>query len=241
MDLQRGRDRLGSFEDTRWSAVLELNGGWRDREEVSGVTDANSGGSWLFVSPGINVTGHNWSLYASLGVPLDETRSTATRTTWATGSCLARSSCAEASMTRYLQWQSAGGGRHRKVPAILAALISITAANLPVPAARAADVSGATVTAAFGTDGRLWRAVPRGAWLEVDYSTDDGAHFSPPVRVNAKRQRVRATPEDRPGDRHRRAGPRSSSPGPPMRASRGRATPPGPATGDAVLHRGAGQ
>lgn len=69
---------------------------------------------------------------------------------------------------------------------------------LASPAARADDVTGATVSATFGADGRLWRAVPRGAWLEVDHSDDRGASFSAPVRVNAKRQRVRATPEDRP-------------------------------------------
>lgn len=64
--------RLGNLEDTNWSLVLELNGGWRDREEVDGAADANSGGSWLYVSPGVNVTGHRWSIYASLGLPVDK-------------------------------------------------------------------------------------------------------------------------------------------------------------------------
>ena len=64
---------LGSFEGTNWSLVLELNGGQRDREQVDGVTDANSGGSWLLLSPGFTVTGHDWSVYASWGYPIDDT------------------------------------------------------------------------------------------------------------------------------------------------------------------------
>ena len=52
--------------------MLELNGGWHDREQVDGATDANSGGSWLLLSPGVTVSGHNWSAYASWGYPIDD-------------------------------------------------------------------------------------------------------------------------------------------------------------------------
>jgi hypothetical protein len=61
-----------------------------------------------------------------------------------------------------------------------------------------AAVTGPALAATFGPDGRLWRAVPTESWLEVDYSTDHGATFSTPVRVNPRRQRMRAVPEDRP-------------------------------------------
>jgi hypothetical protein len=64
--------RLGKIDGTAWNAVVELNGGWRAREKVSGVVDPNSGGSWLLVSPGVTVSGRTWSVYASLGVPIDE-------------------------------------------------------------------------------------------------------------------------------------------------------------------------
>lgn len=64
--------RLGEFDGTDWNLVVELNGGWRDREETGGVEEANSGGSWLFVSPGVNVSGRSWSVYASLGLPVDD-------------------------------------------------------------------------------------------------------------------------------------------------------------------------
>jgi len=64
--------QLGSVDGTDWSLVLELNGGWRDREEVAGLTDANSGGSWLFISPGVSISGPRWSVYASFGYPIDD-------------------------------------------------------------------------------------------------------------------------------------------------------------------------
>lgn len=64
--------------------------------------------------------------------------------------------------------------------------------------AGAADLAGPALSATFGPDGRLWRAVPRAGHLEVDYSTDRGVSFAAPVRVGPKRQRMRATPEDRP-------------------------------------------
>lgn len=62
----------------------------------------------------------------------------------------------------------------------------------------AADVIGATVSAAFAPDGTLWRLTPRASWVEVDRSTDFGATFGPPIRLHAGRQRIRAHPEDRP-------------------------------------------
>jgi len=64
--------RLGEFDSTDWNLVVEVNGGWRDREETDGLEEANSGGSWLFVSPGVNVSGRAWSVYASLGLPVDD-------------------------------------------------------------------------------------------------------------------------------------------------------------------------
>jgi hypothetical protein len=67
-----GGYRLGEADGTSWNLVLELNGGWRDREEANGVTEANSGGTWLFVSPGLNISGNRWSVYASWGYPIDD-------------------------------------------------------------------------------------------------------------------------------------------------------------------------
>lgn len=50
--------------------VLELNGEWRDRLDVGNRTDRNSGGHYLYLSPGISFDTQRWSLSASLGVPV---------------------------------------------------------------------------------------------------------------------------------------------------------------------------
>ncbi len=51
--------------------VLELNGDYRDRVEISNAKDANTGGHTLYLSPGIRIgIGERWSLYSSLGIPI---------------------------------------------------------------------------------------------------------------------------------------------------------------------------
>jgi len=56
---------------TLWRWMLELNGQWHDRQQLGGTTDPNSGGTQLFVAPGLRVT---WSSglcwFASVGLPL---------------------------------------------------------------------------------------------------------------------------------------------------------------------------
>lgn len=58
---------------------------------------------------------------------------------------------------------------------------------------------GLFVSAAFGPDGRLWRIVPEKQHVYVDYSTDLGKTFSPPILVNKESQRIKASGENRPG------------------------------------------
>ena len=41
----------------RWTAVLELNGLSRDKQEIGSETDPNSGGDWLELTPGITLSG----------------------------------------------------------------------------------------------------------------------------------------------------------------------------------------
>jgi hypothetical protein len=50
--------------------VLELNGEWHDKQIVAGVTDPNSGGNVLYLSPGIRVSMGNFSGFASVGIPI---------------------------------------------------------------------------------------------------------------------------------------------------------------------------
>jgi len=65
--------------------------------------------------------------------------------------------------------------------------------------ATAADLAGPVIAVTMEPEGRLWRAIPRKGWLEVDSSTDHGATFTTAVRVNTTAQPIRATPQDRPG------------------------------------------
>lgn len=58
---------------------------------------------------------------------------------------------------------------------------------------------GLFVSTAFGPDGRLWRIVPEKHQVYVDYSTDLGKTFSPPVLVNSETQQIKVSGENRPG------------------------------------------
>ena len=54
-----------------WDLILELNGEWRDKEERRGVTNPNSGGNWLFVSPGVRYSRDSgWAAALSVGAPI---------------------------------------------------------------------------------------------------------------------------------------------------------------------------
>jgi hypothetical protein len=50
--------------------VLELNGEWHARETIAGVTDPNSGGNVVFLSPGLRLSYDRWSGFVSVGVPV---------------------------------------------------------------------------------------------------------------------------------------------------------------------------
>ena len=51
-------------------AVLELNVEWHAKTKTAGVSDPNSGGHTLYVSPGLRLTVTNWSGHVSVGVPI---------------------------------------------------------------------------------------------------------------------------------------------------------------------------
>ncbi len=54
-----------------WTAVLELNGTRREHQKTLGVTDPNSGGDTLYISPGVRYSGgKNWNTALSFGVPI---------------------------------------------------------------------------------------------------------------------------------------------------------------------------
>lgn len=50
--------------------VLELNGQWQAKENIAGVTDPNSGGNVIYLSPGLRLTSNRLSGFVSVGVPI---------------------------------------------------------------------------------------------------------------------------------------------------------------------------
>jgi hypothetical protein len=50
--------------------MLELNGEWHDKQVTAGVKDPNSGGTVIYLSPGVRVSVDKWSGYVSLGIPV---------------------------------------------------------------------------------------------------------------------------------------------------------------------------
>jgi hypothetical protein len=53
-----------------FDVVLELNGEWHARQTIAGVTDPNSGGSVVYLAPGVRLSGDRWSTFLSVGVPV---------------------------------------------------------------------------------------------------------------------------------------------------------------------------
>ncbi len=57
----------------RWSLLVELVGEWREKAEIDGATDNDTGGTSLFAAPGVRATWDNrWSWYGSVSLPLSE-------------------------------------------------------------------------------------------------------------------------------------------------------------------------
>ena len=58
---------------TAWDLILELNAVHRQAETIDGAKDPNSGGTRVFLSPGVRATvDEHWSAYASVGYPISE-------------------------------------------------------------------------------------------------------------------------------------------------------------------------
>lgn len=62
--------RVSGGEGPAVDLVLELNGEWLDKQDIAGREERNSGGHWLYLSPGIALRGQSWSIAASVGVPI---------------------------------------------------------------------------------------------------------------------------------------------------------------------------
>ena len=55
-----------------WDLLIELNGETRAKNEISGFKDENSGGSIIFLSPGVRVSSGLFSGFISVGMPIIE-------------------------------------------------------------------------------------------------------------------------------------------------------------------------
>ena len=51
--------------------VLELNGEWHAEQVTNGISDPNSGGNTIFLSPGLRLSQDKWSGFLSVGVPIE--------------------------------------------------------------------------------------------------------------------------------------------------------------------------
>jgi len=62
---------FASSNNAPWTAILELNGEWRDKQETGGLSDPNSGGNTVYISPGVRFSGgKHWNTALSFGAPI---------------------------------------------------------------------------------------------------------------------------------------------------------------------------
>jgi len=52
--------------------LFEINGEWREKLNISGEEEANSGGNVVYLSPGFTLGASNWVLAVSVGYPIDD-------------------------------------------------------------------------------------------------------------------------------------------------------------------------
>ena len=63
-DSHQGHDHT----HLKWDLMLELNGEYREKNDVDGEQDENTGGDVIFLSPGVRLSSSNsWSLFLSVG------------------------------------------------------------------------------------------------------------------------------------------------------------------------------
>lgn len=59
------------YKHLAWDLILEINGEWRQKQKVGGNKNKNSGGSLVYLSPGVRLTaGDRWSSSISVGLPV---------------------------------------------------------------------------------------------------------------------------------------------------------------------------
>jgi len=78
--LGKGTDHLHAHAESEhrhlaWDLMLEMNGEWQGKQDIAGVADEDSGGSLVYLSPGVRLSGADgWAATLSVGVPVIEER-----------------------------------------------------------------------------------------------------------------------------------------------------------------------
>jgi hypothetical protein len=54
-----------------WDAFVELGGEWEGRQKITGETERESGGAWLYIAPGARFNfAAKWSAGAAIALPI---------------------------------------------------------------------------------------------------------------------------------------------------------------------------
>lgn len=69
-DSSRVGSSVGFFEGASLDLILEINGEFRDKVEIDGTDNDNSGGNLVFISPGLRLSGGGFSASVSGGFPI---------------------------------------------------------------------------------------------------------------------------------------------------------------------------
>ncbi len=56
--------------ETVWDVILEANGEWKQKQEINGEEDENSGERAIFLTPATRVSWRQWSAFLSVGLPV---------------------------------------------------------------------------------------------------------------------------------------------------------------------------
>jgi hypothetical protein len=67
---EHAADSAAPHHHVAWDLMLELNGEWQEKQEIAGVSDPNSGGNVVYLSPGLRVSVDDWAAFVSVGKPI---------------------------------------------------------------------------------------------------------------------------------------------------------------------------
>lgn len=65
--------KFGPFNESPWNLdfIFEVNGEWRDRVDIAGETEFNSGGNLVYFAPGLSLSNDKFSINASISKAME--------------------------------------------------------------------------------------------------------------------------------------------------------------------------